>query len=313
MRPLLLILSIFLALNVTAQKKKKKEDIEAILSMCGCHEITFDFAETFAPDTAYEFHKNYSAGALEWIFPISQDDDKIVIQHLLVVNDTMIIKHWRQDWQYENTDLYVYDMRDSWNYAKLDASKVKGQWTQKVFQVDDSPRYEGSASWIHIDGRHFWESTADAPLPRREKTKRNDYNVMVRRNRQELTGKGWVHEQDNLKVKRGKEGDKLIAKEKGWNEYTKTEASKCEPAKTWWEKNQAYWADVRAVWDEVFASQKTLKLKMRSGEQILMMRLFGLEGEFNEDGSYNSEASKQKIREAIQIHINTDEIKIASN
>jgi hypothetical protein len=312
MKPLLLILTIFLVSTSFAQKKKKKEDLDAILSMCGCHEITFDFAETFAPDTAYEFHKNYSAGALEWIFPISQGDDKIVIQHLLVVNDTMIIKHWRQDWLYENTDLYVYDVRDSWNYTELDASKVKGQWTQKVFQVDDSPRYEASGSWVHIDGRHYWETTADAPLPRREKTKRADYNVMVRRNRQELTDKGWVHEQDNLKVKRNSEGDELIAQEKGWNEYTKTDESKCEVAKEWWTKNQAYWADVRSVWDEVFASQKTLKLKMRSGDQVLMFRLFGLGDELTKDG-YDTAVAKNKIREAIQMHIDTEEIKIAAN
>lgn len=312
MKPLVFILTIFLVSTSIAQKRKKKEDIEAILSMCGCHEITFDFAETFAPDTAYEFHKNYSAGALEWIFPVSQEDDKIVIQHLLVVGDTMIIKHWRQDWLYENKDLYVYDVRDSWNYKKLDASKVKGQWTQKVFQVDDSPRYEASGSWVNVDGRRYWETTADAPLPRREKTKRADYNVMVRRNRQELTDKGWVHEQDNLKVKRNSKGDELIAQEKGWNEYTKTDESKCEVAKEWWTKNQAYWADVRSVWDEVFASQKTLKLKMRSGDQVLMFRLFGLGDELTKDG-YDTAAAKNKIREAIQTHINTEEIKIASN
>lgn len=295
-----------------AQKKNQKEDIDAILSMCGCHEVTFDFAETFAADTAYEFHKNYSAAGLEWIFPISREDDKIVIQHLLIVADTMIVKHWRQDWLYENTDLYVYDVRDSWNYNELDAAKVKGQWTQKVFQVDDSPRYEASGSWIHTDGKHYWETTADAPLPRRERTKRNDYNVMVRRNRQELTDFGWVHEQDNLKVKRNSKGDELIAQEKGWNEYTKTNESKCQVAKDWWEKNQAYWADVRSVWDEVFASQKTLKLKMRSGDEILMFRLFGLGTELTAS-SYDSKSGKQKIREAIQKHINTDEIKIAAN
>ena len=27
---------------------------------------------------------------------------------------------------------------------------VRGQWTQKVYQVDDSPRYEGSSTWVHL-------------------------------------------------------------------------------------------------------------------------------------------------------------------
>ena len=312
MRQLLLLLSVFVVTLGVAQKKKKKEDVKAILSMCGCYKVTFDFAETFASDTSYKFHENYSAGALEWVFPVSQEDDKIVIQHLLVIEDTMIIKHWRHDWLYENTEFYVYNVRDSWNYKEMDASQVKGQWTQKVFQVDDSPRYEGSASWVHIDGRHFWESTADAPLPRRDKTKRKDYNVMVRRNRHELTENGWVHEQDNLKIKRNEAGDNLIAQEKGWNEYIKTNENKCQVAKNWWEKNQAYWADVRSVWDEVFASQKTLKLKVKSGDKILMMRLSQLGSQLMAT-SYDSVSGKQKIREAIQLHINTNEIKIASN
>lgn len=308
---ILLVLALLLfAGTAAAQKKKKKEDVDAILSMCGCYDIDFNFAETFATDTAYEFHKNYTAGALEWVFPISKENDKIVIQHLLVVGDTMIIKHWRQDWVYENTDLYVYDVRSSWNYQQLDAEKTKGQWTQKVFQVDDSPRYEASASWVHVDGRHYWESVADAPLPRREKTKRNDYNVMVRRNRQEITDSGWVHEQDNLKVKRGSEADAVIAQEKGWNEYNKVDDSKCRVAKEWWTKNEGYWADVRAVWDEVFASQKTLTLKMRVGDEVLMMHLFGLGKELRK-GDYDSETAKQKIREAIQLHMTSD-IKLAA-
>lgn len=306
-----LIILCFICGSAFSQKKKQKEDINAILSMCGCFNISFDFAETFAPDTAYEFHKNYHASATEWAFPIVQDDDKIVIQHLLIANDTMIIKHWRQDWLYENTDLYVYDVRNSWDYKSLNKADVKGQWTQKVYQVDDSPRYEGSGSWVHVDGKHFWESTADAPLPRREKTKRSDYNVTVRGNRHEITDTGWIHEQDNIKVKRSKGTDTEIAREKGWNVYKKVADSECQAAKDWWGTNQAYWADVRAVWDEVFASQKTLKLKMRVKDDILMMRLFKLGGELA-SSTYNSETGKQKIREAIQMHIKSEDINVAS-
>ncbi len=80
--------------------------------------------------------------------------------------------------------------------------------------------YEGSATWVHVDGKSYWENTTDAPLPRREFSKRSDYNVMTRRNRQEITDYGWVHEQDNDKVLR-EDSDKVIAGEKEWNTYTK--------------------------------------------------------------------------------------------
>ncbi|MEM9299996.1 MAG: DUF6607 family protein, partial [Bacteroidota bacterium] len=65
MKYLLVIMSVLVISNTQAQKKKK-QDIEAIKSMCGCYDVSFSFAETFAPDKDYEFHKNYYSGALEY-------------------------------------------------------------------------------------------------------------------------------------------------------------------------------------------------------------------------------------------------------
>ena len=78
-----------------AQKKKQKQDVEAILGMCGCYEINFNFAETFGESKDYEYHDNYVSGGLEWAFPVVKEKDRIVIQHLLVINDSTIVKHWR--------------------------------------------------------------------------------------------------------------------------------------------------------------------------------------------------------------------------
>ncbi|MGS2764316.1 DUF6607 family protein [Sinomicrobium sp. M5D2P9] len=268
----------------------KEKDIRSIKDMCGCYEITFNFAETFAPDKDYEFHDRYKAGALEWVTPVKEDNNKIVLQHLLIVNDTMIIKHWRQDWLYENTDLYTFYKDNQWNYTKLDPDDVKGQWTQKVYQVDDSPRYEGSATWVHVDGKNYWENTTDAPLPRREHTKRNDYNVTRRTNRQEITDYGWLHEQDNDKVIRDDKGeDTVLAQEKGMNYYRKVEDSKCDPAKKWWKENQDYWARVRAEWDEIFERKTTLKLLPKANDKRLYEVLFGMD----------TNASAQDIKDAI--------------
>ncbi len=304
------ILTLAISVAGVAQKAKK-QDIEAIKAMCGCYKVSFNFAETFATDTAYQFKDNYSSGALELVLPIVEEKDKIVLQHLLVINDTMIIKHWRQDWVYENTDLYQYDKEDTWKYVSKSPASVKGQWTQKVFQVDDSPRYEENATWVHFDGKHYWESTTSAPLPRRERTTRNDYNVMVRTNRQEITDYGWIHEQDNAKVVRANgEEDKTIAWEKGWNTYTKVEDSKCQPGNDWWADNKNYWADVRTVWDEVFASQQTLAISMKAERRKLYRRLFSI-GEQYVGENYDGEKAIKEIREAIQLHLN--DIQIAGN
>lgn len=303
MKTLLIAFIACLITFASQAQSKKKQDIKAIKSMCGCYEVAFNFAETFAPDKEYEFHANYRSGALEYVFPIEETKDKIVLQHLLVIGDTMIIKHWRQDWVYENTDLYTYDKDNSWSYKNLPEQQVKGQWTQKVLQVDDGPRYEGSSSWVHVDGRHYWENTADAPLPRREFSKRDDYNVMVRRNRQEITADGWIHEQDNDKVLRSATGDKLLAQEKGMNTYKKVNESKCQVAKEWWEENKSYWADVRAVWDELFASKQTVTIRSKVDDQVLFMKLFALEGELLSKKPYDSTSAKNKIRATIQEYV----------
>lgn len=303
-----IIILLLLAPAMGFSQKQKKQDIAAIKAMCGCYDVRFNFAETFAPDKDYAFHENYASGATEYVFVVSEEKDKIVLQHLLVIGDTMIIKHWRQDWLYENTEFYTYDKENTWKYASKPVAEVKGQWTQKVFQVDDGPRYEGTATWIHADGKHYWENTTDAPLPRREFSKRSDYNVMARTNRQEITEYGWLHEQDNEKIIRSEVDDQLLASEKGWNTYTKTDDTKCALAKNWWDETKVYWADVRAVWDELFAQNKDISINMKLDDKILFQRLFGLEKELIKTGTYDSSDARSKIRAVIQRHLKSDQM-----
>ena len=79
MKTLLLIL-FCLTLSTAHAQKKKKQDIDAIKAMCGCYEVSFNFAETFAEDKDYEFHDNYHSGALEYVLPVEETKDKIVLQ-----------------------------------------------------------------------------------------------------------------------------------------------------------------------------------------------------------------------------------------
>lgn len=253
--------------------EKKRADRAAILSMEGCYKVTFDFAETFAPDTAYTYHDRYHSSGTEYVFAIADEEDFISLQHLLIVNDTMIIKHWRQDWVYEETTLLAYDRDKRWIRETASPEAVKGTWAQKVYQVDDSPRYESRGTWIHADGKHFWEGTGDAPLPRREFTKRDDYNVMQRRSRIQLSDDGWFLEQDNKKILRTDAGDKLICEEKGMESFT-TGDYDCNPAIRWWNENHAYWADVRTAWNEVFAERESLALAGKTDDKLLWQSLF---------------------------------------
>ena len=298
MKTLILFVSALLVTgSVLAQNE---QDQAAIKAQCGCYEVTFQYAETFTPSAKYEFHNRYKASALEWVGLIEDTPEKISIQHILVMNDSFAMKHWRQDWHYENTDLYTFAGDNVWNYETLTEENTQGQWTQKVFQVDDAPRYAGSATWVHADGRHYWESTVDAPLPRREYTHRHDYNILQRTNHHEITDEGHQHEQDNVKLRRSGEKERVLVHEKGMNVYQRVDNARCQAAADWWQQNQAFWADVRTVWGEVFARQQTLTVQEKVNEQRLYEVLFPLNKALvTEDGSYDSAAGLPRIRKAV--------------
>lgn len=298
----LLIISALSISSIVAQSLPKPEDVAAIKGQCGCHDVNFLYAETFAPEKSYVYKDRYTAKGTELVFVEEESPTKVVIQHLLVVGDSMVIKHWREDWLYENTALLRFDQNASWKRANLTPAQAKGQWTQKVFEVNDSPRYEGSATWIHADGRHFWESTVDAPLPRREYTKRTDYNVMRRKNHHEIRPDGYVHEQDNDKIIRSEAGDQLLASEKGLNTYTRTDEKKCQAAKDWWAKNRPYWADVRAVWNDLLASRDAVTIRGQVKGNVLGRELDEL-ATTTQKTAYNSAAGRQLIRQTIEKYL----------
>ena len=292
----------FITISFFAQDQTKEMDKNAIRSMCGCFDVGFHFAETFSysEDTNYMPSKIKHAGALEFAQLVEETEDKVVIQHLLIVGSEespYIIKHWRQDWIYENNDFYMFNHDNKWTYKNINDNNVKGQWTQKVYQVDDSPRYEGTASWVHVDGKHYWENTTDAPLPRREYTKRSDYNVTIRTNRHEIVNKGWVHDQDNKKIIRetGKD-DIILAEEKGINNYDRVDESKCKAAAEWWQENKDFWKQVRISWDEIYGLNKNLELKDKVEGKRLYDVLFGMD----------VKTSKKKINKTIESYVKED-------
>ena len=264
---------------INYSQSKKIKDIESIKSMCGCFKIDFNFAETFvfSDDEDYKKSKTYKSGGLEWGQLVVDEKNKISIQHLLIVGSKQfptIVKHWRQDWLYQNTDLYIYDKNDKWSFVNMDKKDVKGQWTQKVFQVDDSPRYEGTSSWVHVDGKSYWENTTPAPLPRREFSKRSDYNVTLRGNRHEVTDKGWVHDQDNKKILKDDGTQFVLAHEKGYSTYTRVPDEDCKAAVEWWEKNSNKWKMVRDKWNTIYGLNQDLALKPAVDDKKLYSYLF---------------------------------------
>jgi hypothetical protein len=279
---LLIIVVAQIVQTTWAQSSKQSMDRESIKNMCGCFEVEFRFSETFSysEDSTYMPSKNKVANALEYAHMVEEDDNKVMIQHLLLVGDESnpyIIKHWRQDWIFENRDFYLYDGDNKWDFMKKKEGEVTGTWTQKVYQVDDSPRYEGEGSWVYVDGKTYWENETNAPLPRREYTKRSDYNITLRRNKHLITPEGWVHDQDNDKLIRKKRKDvQLLAQEKGTNTYTRVDNKRCEGALKWWNENEKFWSLVRTSWDEIYGKNKDLELAEKVDGKRLYEILFSM-------------------------------------
>ena len=113
MKNKLVILLSLATISMAAQNSYEK-DVASIKSMSGCYKVSFNFAETFPNSKDYEKHKDYHSGALEWVEVAEEKPGKIVLQHILVVNPKgegkdAIVKHWRQDWLYQNTNFYLFD------------------------------------------------------------------------------------------------------------------------------------------------------------------------------------------------------------
>lgn len=268
---------IFSTFSAFAQSKKEL-DLKAIKSMVGCYDVEFKYTETFAPEVDYEQAYDYTSAAFEWAELVEESDDKVVLQHLLIIQrDTMepyIIKHWRQDWVYEADRQFRYDKDNRWVFEPMEEGNNKGKWTQYVYQVDDSPRYSGTATWTHVDGVSSWYNKADSPLPRREYSKRNDYNVMKRGNRVQVTDYGWLHEQDNDKVIRNDSSEQLLVQEKGYNTYRRRDDSDCNAARNWWAENKGIWANIREVWDDIYSDRQDIQLAVKLDDKRLYEHFF---------------------------------------
>lgn len=275
------ILLSFLSITTVsfAQTSHQGQDAEAIKGMCGCFEVEFNFAETFvyADDSSYTSSPVKQASALEWVELIEDTENKLSLQHLLIVGPRhapTIVKHWRQDWLFQNTDFYDYHADNEWVHLERTPEEVVGQWTQRVYQTDDRPRYSASASWVHVDGRSYWEAECSAPLPRREYTIRDDYNVTYRRNRHEVTSEGWIHDQDNDKIIRARgEEDLIVAQEKGYNIYRLTDPNRCKAARKYWKENKDMWSHVRTTWEQYYAKHEDLILREEVDEKTLTQHL----------------------------------------
>ncbi|MCG8508751.1 MAG: hypothetical protein MI741_05930 [Rhodospirillales bacterium] len=272
----------------TATVDKFEQDRAAILGMAGKFKVTFDFREVMALRPDYELKKPYRSEAYEMVKVVTDEPKHISMQHLLVVVDgegeKHVVKHWRQDWRYEQAETWTYKGDDRWEPVTQSPTEIEGTWTQIVYQVDDSPRYWGTGTWVHEHGVSRWTSDlTNRPLPRREHTKRDDYDILQAINTHIVTDNGWLHRQENRKLDTSNSEHPIIALETGLNPYIRTDKDVFTPAEEYWSKTADFWAAVREAWTAIYAQREPIHIRDSLERGSLRQYTYELEDEYWEE------------------------------
>ena len=289
---LLTSISLILLTGLLEASEKFQKDREAILAMAGEYEVDFQFMETVAIDQSYELKKPYLEDAAEVVFVVEDSPKRIVLQHVLWVESyDRVVKHWKQEWKYEDPLMYEFVGNLTWQRRELSKEEVKGTWSQKVSQVDDSPRYESYGKWIHQGGLSSWQGNQTRrPLPRREYTKRKDYEVFMGVNRHTLTPTGWVHEQDNFK--QVSTTGQVLCREVGLNQYFKTQEVDFTEVKKYWSNHNQYWSKVSKMWEQRMEGSDQLSLYKEQDGKPLFRHLFGIIAQKTQSGDPAEKAAE---------------------
>ncbi|WP_223177057.1 DUF6607 family protein [Sphingosinithalassobacter sp. CS137] len=247
-----------------AQQVSFDEARAAILAMAGNYRVRFDMREATPWRADYEPIDPKISGGHEVVRVIEDSGERIVLQHLLVIEhegQTHIIKHWRQDWEYEPARMLVYSDTDTWQYRDVSEAERRGRWAQTVWQVDDSPRYAGIAAWKTVAGIPTWQSNPTwRPLARRDAVRSPVYDRYYGINRHQLTPAGWIHWQDNMKM--GWFDAKLepVVQEYVLNTYSRFDGYDVAAADAYWESTKGMWAAVRDEWERIAEEKNGIRV-----------------------------------------------------
>jgi hypothetical protein len=244
-------------------------DRAAILALCGEFRIDFDFQELVSLHPGSPLATPYQSWATERIFVLDDEPDRISLQHQLVMvaldqqgrpTPAEVAKHWRQEWVWQGDSVLRYAGpvgagSERWHHEHLDPARHQGEWVWTVWGIEDGPRYASIGSWHHdanssiFQGDETWR-----PLPRREKTTRKDYQVLVGSERIVIAPDGWVMLQENGKLKLGGAqagGQEVLAREIGVERYQRIAGFDWHPGVATWTAEEPFWTAMRATWAEV--------------------------------------------------------------
>ena len=293
-----------------------ERDRAAILALAGDYRASFDFLETVLFEPGAAPARPYRSWGTERIRVLEARDDFVSLQHILamvVVDDEgrshgpFVQKHWRQDWQYEPARLLAYAGDGRFALRPVPDAEQRGAWSQTVYQVDDSPRYGSVGRWTHDAEASTWTSgEAWRPLPRRESSVRDDYDVLAGRHRLTVLPLGWVHEQDNAKLVTAGEGARPLAREIGVDRYERIVDFDFSAADAYWEATAPFWEHVRRGWQRRLATGDTVRLAAECEGEPAFAPFFRAAGRLEEGEALSSEAQREEAERLLDCVASVD-------
>jgi hypothetical protein len=266
-----------------------ERDRRAILAMAGTYRVTFDFLEVASFDAQQKRPAPYQSWGTEKVYVDSDSGRSISLVHILEmrvvqqdgsISEPMVTKHWRQDWQYEPRHIVEYRGRDQWERRKVASADAKGAWLQTVYQVDESPRYASIGRWQHSSSFSTWLSGDTwRPLPRREWSVRDDYQILLGTNRHSIFATGWLQEENNLKTaltadRELRGAQPHVGREYGVARYERTKDADFAAADKYYAATKQFWDNVRDTWSNAFAEQGEITLRGPVDKLGFFMPLF---------------------------------------
>jgi hypothetical protein len=267
-----------------------ERDRRAILAMAGSYRVAFDFLEiaSFTGDGSRP--RPYQSWGTEKIY-VDRDDGKL--------SEPMVTRHWRQDWRFEPSFVVEYGGENRWARRDLSSAARRGQWSQTVYQVDESPRYGSLGRWEHNSAFSAWLSGDTArPLPRREWSVRKDYQLLRGTNRHTIVPTGWLQEEDNLKDAATGAVPTFVGREYGVARYERLKDADFSAADRYYESTREFWSQVLVQWQDIWARRRDAVLTASSDQSGAYADLFELADDFAA-GKLDKAAAVEKIRAAL--------------
>lgn len=286
----------------------RERDRRAILAMAGSYRVTFDFLEvaSFAGDGTRP--RPYQSWGTEKVYVDRDEPGFVSLVHILEmrvvdaagkVSEPFVQKHWRQDWRYEPGEIIEHAAGPRWLRRTVSRDERRGAWSQTVYQVDESPRYSALGRWEHNAAFSTWISGETArPLPRREWSARQDYQLLVGTNRHTVLPLGWIQEENNLKQAAAGSSLPYLGREYGVARYERLKEADFAASDAYYMATRDYWRAVLQAWDEIWSKRREVLLKANSDESGAFAGLFDLADQYAA-GTLPLDAARPKIRAAL--------------